>query len=270
MKPAHQYPVTFGYLAKTTINGQSYTHRGTDRACPVGTPIVVGSTTIGLTGNTGLTTGPHLHLQAGTDVACQNTVNPEPYAFKAGKVVTLRTVNEKQWGKFITLQVGSMYITYAHLSQVNVAIGQVIKAAPAAGGGNMIPDQDVWHARFNKLTQQIRGRDLPRDEFRRNFVGNESFRMVESLSDDAEADRALNWQTVGRNAVNEDWSGTIRNLQIQLAEVREALANEQAKPPREVVKEVEKIVEVPVEVKIGEEEAVRGFFGRLLDLVFKK
>lgn len=64
--------------------------------------------------------------------------------------------------------------------------------------------------------------------------------------------------------------GQIPALQQQLAEVRQALANEQAKPPREVVREVEKIIEVPVEVKVGEEEAVRGFFGRLLDLVFRK
>lgn len=34
----------------------------------------------------------------------------------------------------------------------------------------------------------------------------------------------------------------------QLAEVQAALANEQAKPPREVIKEVEKIVEKPIEV----------------------
>src|SRR3990167_2936103 len=44
----------------------------------------------------------------------------------------------------------------------------------------------------------------------------------------------------------------------QINDLRVALANEQAKPPKEVIKEVEKIVEkiveVPVEVKVGEEE----------------
>ncbi len=60
----------------------------------------------------------------------------------------------------------------------------------------------------------------------------------------------------------------------QLADVKAALLNEQKKPPKEVVKIVEKIVDRPIEVikevKVGEEEAVRGFFGKLLDLVFKK
>ena len=65
---------------------------------------------------------------------------------------------------------------------------------------------------------------------------------------------------------------TIASLRKQLADVQKALQNEKNKPPQTVIKEVEKIVEKEVikEVPVGEEEAVRGFFGRLLDLVFKK
>ncbi len=61
-------------------------------------------------------------------------------------------------------------------------------------------------------------------------------------------------------------------LSKQLSDVKAALANEKSKPPMQVVKEVEKIVEkeVYVDRPVGEEEAVRGFFGRLLDMVFKK
>lgn len=40
-------------------------------------------------------------------------------------------------------------------------------------------------------------------------------------------------------------------LRKQLADVQKALANEKAKPPKEVVKVVEKIVEKPVEVPTG-------------------
>jgi len=58
----------------------------------------------------------------------------------------------------------------------------------------------------------------------------------------------------------------------QLASVQQALANEQAKPPKEVVKTVEKIVtiEVPTEVRIevpvpyDEKTVVTGFFKKLL------
>lgn len=59
------------------------------------------------------------------------------------------------------------------------------------------------------------------------------------------------------------------SVRKQLADVKTALANEKAKPPKEVVKIVEKIVDRPVEVikevPVGEDEAVRGFFNRLID-----
>lgn len=55
-------------------------------------------------------------------------------------------------------------------------------------------------------------------------------------------------------------------LRSQLASVQQALANEQAKPPKEVVKEVIKIVEkeVPVATPIDEKAVVTGFFKKLL------
>lgn len=67
----------------------------------------------------------------------------------------------------------------------------------------------------------------------------------------------------------------------QLAEVRQALLNEQSKPPKEIVKEVEKIIEKPVEV-IKEIEVVRevtverfpawvpGWLKSILEAIFKE
>lgn len=122
---AQDYKVTFPYGATTAPYTPSRPHRGNDRAAPLGTPVVVQGVTIGLVGATGFATGSHLHTQAGTDQACQNTFDPTPLEFQAGTVVDFGYGS--QWGNYITLKVGTKYITYCHLSKINVTLGQVIK-----------------------------------------------------------------------------------------------------------------------------------------------
>ena len=126
---AQNYDVTFGYGAKDgkyygTNGSIGLYHKGNDRSTPVGTPIDIGGTTIGLTGKSGAVSSAHLHTQAGTDLACQNTFDPTPIEFKPGTVVATGFGN--QWGNYITLQVGDKYITYAHLSRIDVKVGQKI------------------------------------------------------------------------------------------------------------------------------------------------
>lgn len=133
---AQDYPVTFGYGAQ---DGEYYGpngsvgkfHRGNDRPTSVGTPVIIGNTTIGKTGVSGVTGGPHLHDQAGTDKACQNTFDPTPLEFMGGTVVA--TGIGTQWGKYVTLQVGDKYITYCHLSEINVQVGQKVEETIMAG-----------------------------------------------------------------------------------------------------------------------------------------
>ncbi len=71
------------------------------------------------------------------------------------------------------------------ISMAQAIVGQEIKEEDMK-----IPDNDAWFNRFNKLTVQIRNRQITREEFRKNFVGADAFRMVEVLSDHPEADRA--------------------------------------------------------------------------------
>lgn len=129
---AQDYPVTFPYGTTREPYSSQHPHKGADRSMPVGIPVVVAGVTIALSGRSGSFNGipnsPHCHTQAGTDLATQKTVDPKPFEFKPGTVVALRTIDEKQWGRYITIQNESgMYVTYAHLDKVMVKIGQVIK-----------------------------------------------------------------------------------------------------------------------------------------------
>ena len=87
------------------------------------------------------------------------------------------------------------------------------KGASMAG----IPDADNYYWRYGqKLAEQVRGRQLSREEFRKFLVGQSDLRVVEILSDDPEATRTQEAQVVGQLAVKDNWQGQIYKLQDQL------------------------------------------------------
>lgn len=179
-------------------------------------------------GTTGLSTGPHVHW----DINKEGTY-PTSFA--------------------------------AFISPADWLAGKFNQVTPPTGGKDMpIPDQDNYYNRYNKLMLQVRGRNMSREEFRKNIAGATDLQAIERISDNPEADNATTaqqWALANRAA-----------LEKQIADLKVALQNEKNKPPQVVIKEVEKIVEKEVikEVPVGEEEAVRGFFSKLMDLVFRK
>lgn len=140
---AKDYSVTFGFGAYDGVfYSKEHPHRGNDRPTPTGTPIVIGNTTIGLTGATGLVSGPHLHTQAGNDFYAQNPFNPTGHEFKAGTVVQTGTASE--WGNYIIIKSGDVYVVYAHLSKINVRTGQGVGMATSASEVTEVYEQNLF------------------------------------------------------------------------------------------------------------------------------
>lgn len=128
---ASQYPVTTeygcikGYPLHQNLCGAGYGfHKGRDRAMPTGTQVVIGDTTIGLSGNTGASTGAHLHIGAYPE-STGATMNPKPYEFKIGTVHSTGYTSTN--GNYVRVKVGSTIVIYLHLSKILVNVGHVIK-----------------------------------------------------------------------------------------------------------------------------------------------
>lgn len=126
MKTASSYPVTYtyGWHPDYPLNGGF--HNGEDRAMPVGTPIVVNKTKLGLSGNTGATTGPHLHISR---YRYGRPVNPKGTGFTLrtvlGRTPTVVSVGKDAWnGNYVRVRNwrGEIFI-YDHLSKISVKVG---------------------------------------------------------------------------------------------------------------------------------------------------
>jgi len=134
-------------------------------------------------GSTGLSTGPHVHW----DINKEGTY---PTSFAS-------FINPADWlaGKY---------------------------NAPSAGGDEVIPDQDNYYWRYNKAMQNIRGRQMTREEFRKNFVGRSHLTMLEAMLDDPEADKATDfqqWALTNRASITKqvtDQANQIKDLQTKL------------------------------------------------------
>lgn len=120
---ASDYGVTFPYGATSAPYSSAHPHRGDDRPCPEGTVLQIAGVNIGLTGNTGFVTGPHLHIQEWQGNPA-NVRKPQN-AFVPGTVTA--ATSSSDFGNYVTITTADGWNdSYCHLSQINVTVGQVI------------------------------------------------------------------------------------------------------------------------------------------------
>ena len=145
-KIASQYPITTKYgwvkgyplhtdkydpavplIQRSKYPGKGYGfHTGVDRAMPIGTLIIVNGTIIGRSGNTGASTGAHLHI--GRFILGIST-DPKDKGFSFGatyKMYVLATGYSSANGNYIRLRsatYGHVYL-YCHLSKITCKVGQ--------------------------------------------------------------------------------------------------------------------------------------------------
>lgn len=91
-------------------------------------------------------------------------------------------------------------------------------------GGSMagIPDADNYYGRYNKLMLQVRGRNMTRDEFRKNIVGVSDLTAVERISDNPESDRATEaqqWALANRASVEKRIVDLQKMVETQSAQI---------------------------------------------------
>ncbi len=135
MKDASQYPIKLGFGATSYPYSPTNPHQGIDRGCEVGTPVVVSGVTIGLSGNTGYSLGPHLHYALFREGKQPNGIydskqnrtyfNPTD-AFTITGTVIFAQNNSTAGNEVIIHADNGNFYRYLHLSEIKVTKGQVI------------------------------------------------------------------------------------------------------------------------------------------------
>lgn len=109
-------------------------HRGDDRVMPIGTPVVVNGVVIGLSGNTGASSAPHLHIGRFINGVVQN---PGSGGFSLPNATVFDTGYDATNGNYVRIMSQGALWVYLHFSKVSVAKGQVVQFIGGKGAGTL-------------------------------------------------------------------------------------------------------------------------------------
>lgn len=186
MKSAEQYPISFPY------HGTPYTiypkHHGTDYAAPIGTPVVISGVTIGLTGNTGYSTGPHLHVDRADRYPASrlehysNPTTPTKWYNIQGTVVFAG--NAGSAGNMVVIKTPKgNYFRFLHLSKINAKVGQKITSLKKKVDIYMGQTAKHWYTRLLQEKTKVT---------KANKLIEKKDKLIKSLRDELEkADKQL-------------------------------------------------------------------------------
>lgn len=106
-------------------------HNGIDYGYPMGTPVVVNGIPIGISNNTGATTGPHLHVGKWVNGVVEDPGVGNGFSFKSA--IVYDTGEDATDGIFVRITGDGALWDYLHLEKTLVIKGQVLK-----GSTNMV------------------------------------------------------------------------------------------------------------------------------------
>lgn len=220
------YPVTtpFGYVDGYPLNNGF--HTGIDYGYPLNTPVIVSGVAIGLSGSTGYSTGPHLHV--GKWVNGQ-AVEPLGAFSITGKVFD--TGYDTTNGNYVRIESSGALWVFLHLNKILVSKGQVINGEPM--------DKEATYEFTANASQFVLLRRIPMDEneyktYHRGSTESEVYERF-ATSQEAKDNRYKAWDYDKLVERNSSLASEIIHLQEQLKEVQQVKPITQEQPAEETL-----------------------------------